>query len=542
MKKRNAVFIERFLDNTLQLKQYEEIQHLIQNDPAFRKEFVRALRIKGLIQSVESKQQHEEEIERVVMNAVGGKLSRRFESRVMRRVKSRDSVRRPPVCSNDRHSSGRFFRYAALLMVGILVAAYFISVQRSGPSPIICTPRMIECQGRVTIERNGRIFSAEKNMPIYFNDRIQTDSASNAVITCTKADVRVEIASKTHLQLTDRNQRMGIDVQTGKVDLSVHKQDDGDAIQVTTPHANVDVVGTIFSVNVSDRLMHKNTQTKKTESSDSEISNLKSEIPRTRVETYEGEVRVLRKSDQNSITLTAGQYVSVNDSKSPTLAASKISGWVGIRISPNGEILKEYKWRFDTGISNGFQMKGRAEWKDKKETGYHRSGVCMAGKSLAVIPYAFQIGKPVRITYNASILGNNMIFYGSIVLNNTEKRAWIHKSFNPLRKQNFRHTLWVRGSRQLELNEGIKEYKGFQSAKCAIEYTFPAEEIWMVLSAINICIHEIHITESSADELPPPLQSDKAWKDLIMSMKWFDSQKNGKRQDRIPNPLKKDAE
>ncbi len=142
-------------------------------------------------------------------------------------------------------------KYAALLMVGILIATYFINEYQYSQTEDIIRARLKEFYGKVEIERGGKVIPAQKDMQLHNNDRIRTQSDASAVMEYTDEKTRVEISSDTNVRVREEEGQKLFDLDNGRVDLSVDKRSEGAGFRVTTPHAHVDVVGTIFSVDVS---------------------------------------------------------------------------------------------------------------------------------------------------------------------------------------------------------------------------------------------------------------------------------------------------
>ena len=438
--------------------------------------------------------------------------------------KSYSSRRKAAVSGKRRFPRIIWISFAACLI--IMAGAYFYNIYQMQQIPRLIKARIMERQGKVLIERQGREtiidLIDDREMEIHAGDVIQTGPQAHAVIQYTDEDTRIEISQDTEISVYEKNRCKIMELETGRIDIRAAKQPEDAGLRVLTPHARVDVVGTIFSVDVSKTSDAKTKPDNKAKPAGSEISNLKSEIPRTRVETYEGKVRVTRKSDKTSLMLAAGQQLAIIGSDDKKLVAADISGWVGVRRGPNGESLRKYKWTFDRDSMQGFQImqvveKGRWKWKNSRQTGYSRSGLYMRGAGALKMPIKLR-RRPVRATcYGYALVKRSET--DRIFLVNVEEayphqafRQWHINDADDAEDKEFIMRKWICGKRMLRLKLGKRVFTKSQDVRNISEYNETVDELMIV--ARNICICEIRIEEVSTGSLPTPFHSDVSWESL----------------------------
>ena len=329
--KRTAYLISCYLDDSITDQQESELLIILKEKPEVEKWFREMLKLDTLIYQ----SRHEEHCKESFLATL--KIRESFsESQRIRFQKaleidaednSKEEAEKTPVTIKLPWYAR--VRYAALLMVGVLIATYFINEYQYSQTEDLIRLRLKEFYGKVEVERGREVIPAQKEMELHNNDRIRTGGDASAVMEYTDEKTRVEISQHTDVNIREDKGQKLFDLDNGHVDLSVDKQPQGAGLRVTTPHAHVDVVGTIFSVDVSEAYEAKTKPGEKGKPSDSEISNLKSEIPRTRVETYEGSVRVKRNSGNDSLILAAGQQLTITASDTQALEAVRIPGWNG---------------------------------------------------------------------------------------------------------------------------------------------------------------------------------------------------------------------
>ena len=415
-------------------------------------------------------------------------------------------------------------RYVAMLMVGVLIATYFINEYQYSQTEDLIRARLKEFYGKVEVERGRKVIPAQKNMELHNNDRIRTGGDASAVMKYMDEKTRVEISQHTDARIREDKGQKLVDLAGGRVDLSVDKQPQGAGLRITTPHAHVDVVGTIFSVDVSKKYDTKTNPGGKGKPTGSEISNLKSEIPRTRVETYKGRLRVIRKADGRTCMLDAGKYLCVTDSTDKKLAAADISGWAGIRKGPDGEILRTFRWDLLHKGPQGLKpRKGSWEWKTYSGKPY--GGMIIEGKKDVIVTLPVILtGKSFKVFLRVHCAGGRREvqtrldilpgFMNALI----PLRQWSCKTVIPWK---YTAEMWVNGMRSMRAMRAIKAY-GFPPGgvqHLMREYVYAPRVIHII--ARNVGIQELEIREVASEELPEPLRSQRAWNALKKNMQSY---------------------
>ncbi len=143
-------------------------------------------------------------------------------------------------------------KYAALLMVGVLIATYFINENQYSQTEDIIRARLKEFYGKVEVERGGEVIPAENGMPFHSGDRINTRPQAQAVIQFDQEDTQVTVSENTDVRLAKEDKCKQITLTKGIVTCSVEKQSAESGLVVVTPHAEARVKGTRFAVEAND--------------------------------------------------------------------------------------------------------------------------------------------------------------------------------------------------------------------------------------------------------------------------------------------------
>ncbi len=112
--------------------------------------------------------------------------------------KEKESDRKPETIKLPWYAQ---VKYAALLMVGVLIAMYFINEYQYSQTEDIIRARLKKFYGKVEIERGGEAIPAQKDMQLHNNDRIRTQSDASAVMEYTEEKTRVEISQHTDVRI-----------------------------------------------------------------------------------------------------------------------------------------------------------------------------------------------------------------------------------------------------------------------------------------------------------------------------------------------------
>lgn len=153
--------------------------------------------------------------------------------------------------------------------------------RRAAPSPAV---RVIPSGSGVYIERGraGRHVPAATDAALGAADRVRTGAGGSAVIVPPGEDDRLSLGPDTELILSGDRQW---ELTAGTLQCKVAHRASGEPFIVTTPQADVRVVGTQFTLTLTRDW--------------------------TRVEVSEGTVRVTRDSDRATVDVSGGQHVHV---------------------------------------------------------------------------------------------------------------------------------------------------------------------------------------------------------------------------------------
>lgn len=138
------------------------------------------------------------------------------------------------------------FAAAAVLVLGVAVA---LGVMWSGP---VQTDVLHVAHGSVTLERgSGRIRLLDGNTQLKSGDRILTGSSTSSRITTGQGD-RIDLASDT--LLTWGSKQAAVDLRAGAFAAHIRPRSADAPFLITTPRADLVVVGTRFTVQADEAL------------------------------------------------------------------------------------------------------------------------------------------------------------------------------------------------------------------------------------------------------------------------------------------------
>ncbi|MFC1671718.1 FecR domain-containing protein [Planctomycetota bacterium] len=109
-----------------------------------------------------------------------------------------------------------------------------------------------ETSSGVSIQRRGRLVIAMIGTPIIPGDRIETTEEQSVSFTYASEESRVRIRENTSLLLEENGSGKRLFLRRGEIEASVSPQPERIPMAVLTPHAEMAVLGTVFSVTASD--------------------------------------------------------------------------------------------------------------------------------------------------------------------------------------------------------------------------------------------------------------------------------------------------
>jgi ferric-dicitrate binding protein FerR (iron transport regulator) len=145
--------------------------------------------------------------------------------------------------------------------------------------------RLSATEGTVTIERGARRFAAHANDLLRSGDRIETAPNSHATFEYRGEKTDVSLAEATQLRLDLLNGSKQLQLDQGSFEASVAKQKPGNPLKLLTRQAEAIVVGTRFKLLAAD--------------------------DNTRLEVFEGAVRISQGAEGPSLLVPAGNGVTI---------------------------------------------------------------------------------------------------------------------------------------------------------------------------------------------------------------------------------------
>lgn len=186
---------------------------------------------------------------------------------------------------------------AALAMV-IVFATWLRSVQQHLPtiaqlevydSSVVVT--------RTTANAKQTIIDATQTIPLKDGQTIETSRANDSAEILYADGTRIELLSKTKVTLSStENDAKQLIVAAGRIQADVARQPEGRPLQIVTPTARLEVLGTTLGVDV--------------------------EIDSTQLEVASGLVAITRNVDDQRVNVSEGHFVRATDSSKDAFAAT----------------------------------------------------------------------------------------------------------------------------------------------------------------------------------------------------------------------------
>ena len=243
LNKEHLAVIERLIDGSVTEEECSSFETAVKNNDDFADEAADILRIHGLITSAADRDSECRELALRVDNAIGSREKfNTFESRVMQRV--RQTEKTGYITFGMKNIV--WISFAACLAV--MAGAYLFNLYQMSQIPALIKARIMERQGKVLLERQGRELIIEQNMDIHAGDVIRTGSQARAVLQYTDEETRVAISEKTDVAVDEQKGFRIFNLKKGRLDCSVDKQPEKGGFRVFTPLAEAMVRGTTFSV------------------------------------------------------------------------------------------------------------------------------------------------------------------------------------------------------------------------------------------------------------------------------------------------------
>jgi len=229
-----TVLVEQYLDDTIAAPEAKQLLDLLEGDPAFREEFAEALRLNGLLHAGVGPDAACERLADVVAVAIpsGG---RNLDSRVMEQIQ-RQGLR--PV---RRRSWFRWGAAAAAAVVLAVGAGLLL-----GGTPAV---RIVAAGSDVVVEREGTTINVSPPFTLGQNDVVRTPTSGWAWIRYADGTT-LQVGADTKLSIYGiPSASKAVILSRGIVFAEVAPQ--SQRMSITSPHASTSVLGTSFSLAVS---------------------------------------------------------------------------------------------------------------------------------------------------------------------------------------------------------------------------------------------------------------------------------------------------
>jgi ferric-dicitrate binding protein FerR (iron transport regulator) len=200
--------------------------------------------------------------------------ARRTFARLLRQHSALRWLHTPPVPSAAPRS--RWVPAAAACLVVAVGAAWLL--RGGGPLASI-----IEAENSVWVERGGKTVPAARGMELLAGDVVRTDDSSAARLRYAGEPTTVELRGGTRLRLAASVPGKRLEILEGTIEADVSPQPAGRPMVLASPHLEVVVVGTLFTVAAAP--------------------------DRTRVEVDKGAVRVTGRAGKKGLDVAEGTFV-----------------------------------------------------------------------------------------------------------------------------------------------------------------------------------------------------------------------------------------
>jgi ferric-dicitrate binding protein FerR (iron transport regulator) len=142
---------------------------------------------------------------------------------------------------------------------------------------------IVEAENSVWVERSGTSVAAMRGMELLAGDVVRTDDSSAARVRYAGEATTVELRGGTRLRLSASESGKRLEILDGTIEADVAPQPPGRPMVLASAHAEVSVVGTVFTVSAAP--------------------------DRTRVDVDKGAVRVTGRAEKKEIHVAAGNFV-----------------------------------------------------------------------------------------------------------------------------------------------------------------------------------------------------------------------------------------
>ena len=348
-------------------------------------------------------------------------------------------------------------------------------------------------QGGVEISLSsfrGRKKSLSAGTKVCVGDRLRTGPGGRATLLYAGSGTLIELCPSSDLTVVSGS---SLYLADGGFVAAVERQKEHSPFQVATPQATVEVIGTIVGVE----------------------AGLSGKRAGTRIDTYRGRVKVMRRADGSHITLARGESVVVTGSGNRKLRKRQMAGLSGTRTGPDGEILREYSWELYKGMRDGLLLSDDARtWAPSGQAA--QRGIDMKKRVAVRLPLQLR-NRPCRVTLSGKW---RMTYFGCEARLCTERglvpvrKRWSQpSSYQDFRSRRIIFDHWIHGSRMMRV---ARDSDTGKLVTDAMEFECPPETL--VVLAKGFDLMEMSVTEVSEGDLPDALRTRAAWQELTRSM------------------------
>jgi hypothetical protein len=242
------LLLELYLDRDLGPEQHRELFDAVQSDPARKKEFLAAvdqsLRLSAGLKLTDP----------ALYERVAYVLEKEKEAgeETVNGVLARLREERPPV--GAERAPFPAWKILAPLAACLALAAGVVSYQmyQSRRFAERVVAQIEEIDPGVCIRRDDDLVAAKPGTPLARGDEIETAAGQSVSFVYAGEETRVWIAGKSVVVLEPSSQRKILFLRKGRIEANVAPQLPDAPMAVRTPHAELAVLGTVFSVTASD--------------------------------------------------------------------------------------------------------------------------------------------------------------------------------------------------------------------------------------------------------------------------------------------------
>jgi ferric-dicitrate binding protein FerR (iron transport regulator) len=245
---REAQLLAKFLSGDLSPEEDADLAERFRDDAGLRSRARALLRIDELASRNFTKERG--------LPAFTAALARRMQDEDPVSLSARggsgvSAVVRSVVTRGLKRSKRRSFQRALWMgLAACLVVAVGVWLATTGESPVQLAI-LADCSSDVHVVRDGRPISAHAGMAITAGDRIDIGmGTSDSAVVLYPDQTRVEALSATRLSVWDEGGAKRVKLELGKIRCVVSRQPSGKSLKLRTGHAEAEIVGTAFALQV----------------------------------------------------------------------------------------------------------------------------------------------------------------------------------------------------------------------------------------------------------------------------------------------------